>query len=206
MLQYILFDLGFVLVELNGMPWFREQSPELCDLEIHRRWLALDSVTDFETGKIQEAEFFEKAIIDLNIKLNPQEFRKIYLEWVVGEYPQANNLVLQLKKKYRVGCLSNTNPAHIQRLTEMGELLENLDDRFYSHELGHMKPKDESYLSVIEQIDLPPKSILFIDDSEDNVNAARSLGMRAEQAKGFEALIQALNKHLPDDYSSPKPA
>lgn len=195
-IRYILFDLGFVLVELNGMPWFKQQYPDLTELEIHRRWVSLNSVKNFETGKITEAEFFKQAIKDLNLSVSVDEFAKLFKNWVLGPYPQCKVLLTKLKQNYAVGCLSNTNACHIQHLNQISDFLTLMDNQFFSHELGVMKPDALVYQQVIEKLALAPETILFIDDSLDNVNAAKQLGLQAFQAKGFDEVLACLNIEL----------
>lgn len=196
-IRYILFDLGFVLVELNGLPWFKEVYPELSDVDIHRRWVSLKSVKNFETGKITEAQFFAEAIKDLNLsEAAGKTFPDIYKAWVRGPYPQSEALLKKLKQHYRIGCLSNTNSYHIQHLNSMSSFLELLEHRFYSHEIGVMKPDAQAYKTVIAQLGIPAQDILFIDDSQDNVDAALQEGMQAFQAKGFEQVLHGLQVQL----------
>jgi len=193
MIQYILFDLGFVLVELDGMPFVNET---LSHSDMHRQWLSLRSVRDFETGKISEQDFFKQAHQELQLTESQQQFSQRYLQWVRGPYPGADKLLRQLKKNYRVGCLSNTNIAHIKHLNNMGNFLELFDHRFYSYEIAAMKPDIKSYQHVLQQIPYAPEQILFIDDSEDNIHAAQQLGIQACQAKGFDAVKTVLNDKL----------
>lgn len=49
----------------------------------------------------------------------------------------------------------------------------------YSHETGAMKPDPSIYWLACEAIGAEPKNILFIDDTAENVEAARAFGMQA---------------------------
>ena len=193
MIQYVLFDLGFVLVDLDGMPFVNES---LSHTEMHRQWLSLKSVRDFETGKISEQDFFSQAHQELQLDESLQQFVQRYLQWVRGPYPGAEHLLHQLKQNYRIGCLSNTNIAHINHLKRMGNFLELFDDRFYSYEIAAIKPDIKSYQHVLQHLNLSPEAILFIDDSEDNIQAAKNLGIQAFQAKGFAAVETVLKNKL----------
>lgn len=201
MIQYILFDLGFVLVELDGMPFV---NAALSHTEMHRQWISLQSVRDFETGKISEAEFFHQAHQELKLEVSREQFVKRYLTWVRGPYPEAEQLILRLKQNYRVGCLSNTNITHINHLNAMGSFLDHFDDRFYSYEIAAIKPDVKSYQHVLQQIRHAPEQVLFIDDSEDNIAAARQLGIQACQAKGFDAVQNVLKNHLQHFQGTPE--
>ncbi len=55
-----------------------------------------------------------------------------------------------------------------------------LRHRFASHELGLNKPDPAIYHHVERQLGYTGKQILFFDDAEENVIAAREVGWRAE--------------------------
>ena len=50
---------------------------------------------------------------------------------------------------------------------------------FLSHEMKALKPSESFYKAVIEQIGLPSEQMLFIDDSQRNVDASIDAGMPA---------------------------
>ena len=50
---------------------------------------------------------------------------------------------------------------------------------FLSHEMKALKPSESFYKAVIEQIGLPSEQLLFIDDSQKNVDASIAAGMPA---------------------------
>ena len=54
------------------------------------------------------------------------------------------------------------------------------DDLFFSCELGHAKPSTGFFLATLEAATMAAHRVLFLDDNEKNVTAARSVGMRAE--------------------------
>jgi putative hydrolase of the HAD superfamily len=56
---------------------------------------------------------------------------------------------------------------------------ELFDREFYSCDLGHKKPGAAYFLAILANLELPPESVLFIDDNEANVAAALELGMNA---------------------------
>jgi putative hydrolase of the HAD superfamily len=50
---------------------------------------------------------------------------------------------------------------------------------FYSCRLGVMKPDPAYFRAILAEIDVPAERVLFIDDNEPNVDAARSVGLHA---------------------------
>ena len=57
---------------------------------------------------------------------------------------------------------------------------EHFDHLLYSCELGHSKPSVEYFSSALAKIAVDPSEVLFIDDHEPNVSAARSGGLHGE--------------------------
>lgn len=66
--------------------------------------------------------------------------------------------------------------------------LEQFDFLFWSSRLRMAKPDPKLYTYVIETLGLRPQQILFLDDREENVVAARAVGIQAIQFTNLEAL------------------
>lgn len=79
----------------------------------------------------------------------------------------------------RVGVLSNTLPSIERSLREVG-LWDLVDVAISTCVLGVHKPEPQAFLLSAQMLDLDPGAILFIDDKQENVEAARGVGMRAE--------------------------
>ena len=68
---------------------------------------------------------------------------------------------------------------------------------FYSCRLGVMKPDPAYFRAILDQIDEAAERVLFIDDNEPNVEAARSVGLQAAPftidagADGLHRLLEA---------------
>jgi putative hydrolase of the HAD superfamily len=68
----------------------------------------------------------------------------------------------------------------------------------YSWELGAAKPDPAFFAAAARRIGAAPAAILFIDDTEPNVTAARAAGLAAEQwclDDGHDALLGLLARH-----------
>lgn len=55
------------------------------------------------------------------------------------------------------------------------------DRSFYSYQLGLVKPDLRYFKAIVAELALAPEDILFIDDAERNVAAAREAGLQAAQ-------------------------
>lgn len=56
---------------------------------------------------------------------------------------------------------------------------DRFDELFVSALLGVAKPSPDYFRRVVEHLDADPATVLFIDDHEPNIHAARSVGLRA---------------------------
>jgi putative hydrolase of the HAD superfamily len=68
----------------------------------------------------------------------------------------------------------------------------------YSWELGAAKPDPEFFAAAAQRIGAEPSAILFIDDTGENVRAARDAGLAAEQwclGDGHDVLLGLLARH-----------
>jgi putative hydrolase of the HAD superfamily len=91
--------------------------------------------------------------------------------------------ISDLKKNYRLFLLSNTNEIH--KIKFHREFEENFgypinqlfEKNHYSHEMGLRKPDPAIFLQVLKENGLDASETLFIDDVEENVLAAESVGI-----------------------------
>jgi putative hydrolase of the HAD superfamily len=78
------------------------------------------------------------------------------------------------------------------------------DQTFYSCDLGVAKPDPEYFLTILDAIDRPASSVLFIDDNEANIAGAKSIGLNAE-LYDLDTGVDVL-RELMRHYSLPIPA
>jgi putative hydrolase of the HAD superfamily len=93
----------------------------------------------------------------------------------------------------RLAALTNTNVAHTE--VWMGlypEIVRRFERIFLSCELGSRKPEPQAYRAVLEYLALAPDRTVFVDDREENVAAARDLGMKGLVAENMGSIVEAL--------------
>jgi putative hydrolase of the HAD superfamily len=79
------------------------------------------------------------------------------------------------------------------RLAKFG-LLEDFDAFFSSCYLGLRKPDRKIYQVALDVLQRDPEQVAFIDDREENVAAAVSLGIRGIRYEGSAALADELGR------------
>jgi putative hydrolase of the HAD superfamily len=90
----------------------------------------------------------------------------------------------ELKGRYRLGILSNTNERHIDAVNgylKQRHGIDNLDTLvhtpLYSHLVRMRKPEPRVYAHAVAALGVVPERILFIDDNRDNAAAATAAGL-----------------------------
>lgn len=192
-IKHIVFDMGGVLVQIR---WHEEVSRLLGrDIpfgEIHALWGNAHSTHAFETGQMDFEAFTDAFMNEFNLTLDRTEFQQRFKGILGDDFPGVLDLLDTLKPHYSLSLLSNTNACHWRMLQERNTFLPKLDHHFTSLELGVMKPDAAIYQAVLNSLEADPGEVLFFDDGMKNVDAARTLGMHAEQVFGPEDMTSAL--------------
>jgi len=104
-------------------------------------------------------------------------------------YPHSIPLLKELKKRYKIGLISNTSKEPIRLIKGKTKLLEYIDYPLFSYETGCIKPNEEIFKKMLDLADCKPEETLMIGDSEiDDVTPAKNLGMNAILFKDYEQL------------------
>jgi len=195
-LTHIIFDLGGVIVKLRGTPIKREWFPvdDQPD-DVWVRWLTSEAPRLFEAGKIDRDEFAVRVVDDLSLSTTPAEMMNYFSGLPESVFDGIPELLKGVRENYVTACFSNSNHIHWTGDVFTKQVVPLFDHHFSSHLMGVVKPDAESYEYVIKSLGVKAGQILFFDDNQMNVDAARSVGMRAERTVGFDALSQAIRAH-----------
>ena len=194
-IRVLLFDLGGVLVELNDLSTLLQENVEEMPLnKPWSDWLSSPAARAFEMGISTKEQFADKYIEETRLPIKRNEFLNAFTQLPKGLYPDAHRLIERCRDRYFIACLSNTNALHWQRLTREMGIDRMFDQHFASHLTGKLKPDRNSFEHVLKSLNCDPAAILFLDDNEMNVTAARSLGIIAYRAQGTGGAEKILEK------------
>ncbi|HEY6251535.1 MAG TPA: HAD family phosphatase [Candidatus Angelobacter sp.] len=195
-IRVVLFDVGGVLVELSGVPamlaWMdnRVSRDELLGM-----WLTSPVVRAFETGRVTAEVFADQLIVEMALPVGRDQLLEEFTRWPTGLFPGALDLISRVPARYARATLSNSNVLHWPRLMVDMQLGGAFDHHFASHLMGKIKPDEEAFHHVTEVLDCRAEEILFVDDSQLNVEAAKRIGIKAVQAKGVAQAERILLEH-----------
>jgi putative hydrolase of the HAD superfamily len=193
-IDFVLFDLGGVLIELGGIAMLQELAGIASDEEVWARWLACPWVRKFEKGKCSATELSVGVVSEWHLDISPERFLEVFRDWPIGPYPGARDLLEEVQRSVPIGCLSNTNSLHWEHQSVAWPMLGMFDVTFLSFELGLVKPDAEIFQAVADQLQVDRQRVLYLDDVALNADAARNFGFRSEQVGGPDECRTVLRK------------
>ena len=186
-MKAIIFDMGGVLVDLD-MDACRDAFRN--DLGFKEIDQILDPchqkgvIGDMEEGMVSAEEFREYVLARSFEGMTDEDVNNAFAKILVGIDPRKIELLKRLSADYDIYMLSNNNPiAHPfaeQMFEDAGFSMKTDFKKCYmSYQLKMLKPSEAFYKAVMEDIGLPASEMLFIDDSQRNVDAAVQAGLPA---------------------------
>jgi putative hydrolase of the HAD superfamily len=176
----VISDLGNVVLNFDIWRFYRKiaenspYSPEQI-AKIVRENLKL--LKPYGTGKISPQQFFEAISQKLHLTTNYESFFSAYNN-VFELNPDVVRSLRKLKPKYRLVLLSNTDVKHFAFIRRTFPEIFFFDDYVLSYEVGLMKPDPRIYEIALERAKARPGECVFIDDLEENTEAAAKLGIQ----------------------------
>lgn len=146
----------------------------------------------FESGKLSGREYHRRVMARLDAEIAYDEFYPMYGD-IFTEIPATGDLLRQLRARYPLYLLSDTNEIHFGYVRETVATLSVFDEFIVSYQVGVMKPDPRIYQEALRRSGLPAGACLFVDDRPANVEGAARLGIHAVQ---FESPAQFANDLL----------
>lgn len=204
-IRNIVFDLGGVLIELDHECAVRrfeeigvEDARQLLDPYEQKGFFL-----EVENGTITADGFCRKLCEYTGKDLSYEAIRHAWLGFIVDTPQYKLDYLLNLREKYNVYLLSNTNPiiqegwARTSEFTPAGHPIGVYFDKMYtSYEVGVTKPDAKIFEYMIRDSGLNPAETLFVDDGKSNIEIARQLGFVTYQPKNGEDWREVINKFL----------
>ena len=202
----IIFDMGGVLVDLD-LKACREAFIN------NLGFLAIDEILDpchqkgilgeLEAGRVTAEEFRSYVLAGSDQEHTPEEVDKALWTILVDIAPEKIALLKRLASRYDLYMLSNNNaictPRAVEIFAEAGyPMYEGFKKCYISYQLKTSKPSLDFYRAVIADIGLPSEDMLFVDDSQRNVDASISVGLPAVYYQPGTDLAKVLAEALGD--------
>ena len=152
---------------------------------------------DLEEGTLSAEDFRSAVLAESNPGSRAELVDEAMWHILSGISPYKPELLNRLAESYDLYMLSNNNPVCMPRsrrlFEEAGAPLDKVFRKcFLSYEMKALKPSEAFYKTVVSEIGLPAEQMVFIDDSQKNVDGAIAAGLPAvyyEPGTDLSALI-----------------
>ena len=172
MTKVILFDIGGVLINWKD-EWLYEEISKQIEIPFKRIESKFNAnLCSLFESKINEKEFWN-LVLGYDNKIDHKIISKTFLKMSSINYDFLNFAKSLKTDENHIGILSNLTPDTSTCIPH--SLLDDFDYLFYSNTLKMSKPHAEIYRHVCSKI--PSKDILFIDDKQENLDAAKLFDM-----------------------------
>lgn len=197
MVKSLIFDLGRVLLTFEPKEYLQKlygqgEKSQMMYRAVFgsKTWLELDRGTvDYEDAiRIMSGE----------CGIYAAEIRDIMYNWLEIMVPIEENLKLldELKEKgYKLFLLSNFHREAFDKVFSKYGFFRIFDGIFISSHHRLLKPDRDIYVKMLREFSLNPAECIFIDDSPENISAAKELGIEGIVFTDPASLREDLIKH-----------
>lgn len=177
----VIFDLGNVLVKYDWETFLKSFGFE----ENTYRAVA-DAVFLSDVWQWGDAGLSPEEELRLFIEQAPEfekEIRMVYekLAGCISKYEYTDQLIAYYRKKgFKIYYLSNYSEDVYNKTKEELSFIESFDGGVFSYKEKCIKPDEKIYQILLERYEIIPETALFLDDREENIEAAKRLGIQGE--------------------------
>lgn len=184
-IRAVVFDIGGVLeldvIELvdHGLDARWEQRLGLQPGELDQRMESLWRAGSL--GKCTEEDVHQGMRERLGMSQDQvEEYMREMWDWYCGRLNvQMADYFRRLRPRYQTAILSNSFVGARREEQQRYHFEEMCDLIIYSHEVGIAKPEKRIFELTCERLGVQPAEMIFLDNAEMHVAAARELGIHA---------------------------
>ena len=197
----LIFDFGGVIINLD-LPECIENLRKTGFEDVEQflsNFGQKDFFLQYENGQIDTAEFRNQIRRNTSVPLTDDDIDVAWCSFLRDIPAEKVQLIRELRKKYRLLLLSNTNPLHIEvsaakALEPYNTALHELFDKLYlSCEMGLTKPSEAIFEALLSNAGLRAEECLFLDDGPKNIETANRMGFQTYFVTQGEDLSFLLN-------------
>jgi putative hydrolase of the HAD superfamily len=193
MIKAVIFDAGGVIVSMGSqldefVKIFKPKNREKFWKKIN------DYVGSLSSGEITEQKYWERIAKSENINIRnvPSNLWETNYEKGTKINKDIISLIKNLRKKYKTILLSNTIEPHV-RINKKRRLFDSFDDVINSNEVHLSKNTTKIFKLALDRNKLKPEESVFIDDIQNFLDIAKSIGIKGILFKDVGQLKKELN-------------
>ena len=186
-IKNIIFDLGGVVLDIDESIVYKElEKMGISTSELAHSKEFIDIMSKFDTGIYTAPTFRKKtkALLGLE-KMTDKRFDAIWNSMLLDIPRERIEAIEKVKKHYKIFLMSNSNVIHydlyvrdLQLRFGYNEFDELFNKSYFSFAEHLEKPDPRFFELILDHEGLIPEETLFIDDTAENINVAKKLGIR----------------------------
>lgn len=185
-IKNIIFDLGGVILDIDENVVYKELEKmgiEISELAHSKEFVEI--LSKFDTGIYTAATFRKKTKQFIGQeKMTDEKFDSIWNAMLLDIPRERIEAIEKVKKHYKIFLMSNTNVIHydlyvrdLQLRFGYNEFDELFNKSYFSFAEHLEKPDPRFFELILDHEGLLPEETLFIDDTAENIETAKSLGI-----------------------------
>lgn len=193
-IRAIISDIGRVIVGVDVSRAMQGLSSGIA-LTPREIWSAIEKdprFPDLQDGRISARDWHLHIVRRLGGNLTYEQFIQAWNAALLPETLQPDSLWAGLAKHYRLALLSNTDSIHVAHMESTFTFFKYFPVRIYSCVVGTSKPNPVIYQEALRASKVKANEAVYIDDLEENVAAAKALGMIGVHCAVPSTLIDCL--------------
>jgi putative hydrolase of the HAD superfamily len=178
-IKWILFDVGGVIIRFTmtnpegytvGTRHFNQEELE--------GFFFTKEYNSYMLGTLSHEQFIGRYLKRKKLDLSIQEFDELFKNDVTPTVGMEA-LFQKLEKKYKIALATNEGKLLTKYKIEGSGLIPYLSKIIPSYLLREIKPSIQFFKKTLAIIDAKPEECIFIDDTQENINVAQSLGIKS---------------------------
>ena len=192
-----LFDLGRVVLDIDFDRvlghWAAADGTPVDDLRA--RYTVDEPYRRHEVGALSSPDYLEHVRETLGLSISAADMLAGWNAIFLGPVAGIDRELMRAARHGEIYAFSNTNTAHADHFgPRFADVLSHFEDVFLSSAIGRRKPDIDAFFHVADAAGHRPETILFFDDSLENVEGARQAGMQAVHVTAPDTVPRTLDE------------
>jgi putative hydrolase of the HAD superfamily len=195
----VLFDL-FGVIARHQLPGALGKMAARCHTPVEAFTMAYwDCRPPYDAGRQSASEYWTAVLRRLSLSADPDTIEELRLT-DIDSWSRVDDrmvtYVLSLRDVAEVALLSNIPADHADAFLAAQPWLYHLDHVAFSGKIKAAKPDPAAFQHCVDALRAAPADFLFVDDREENVGAARAMGMNGHVFTGRDELAAVVDTWL----------
>jgi len=194
MIKTILFDYAGVITPTKNNFLFATKNSKRFGLSPDELMqMTYENWGETALGKLKDSVFWDQ--IAGKLKISPEELMSLVIE----TFPVDKRMVELIRKTkidHTTVLFSNQIKSWLEKVIDDNKLRNIFNYLVNSYNVGFRKPDREIFLEALKVTNSKPEETLFVDDSLENVEAAKKMGINAIKFENFEQFLTEYKKYV----------